>query len=309
MVYTVTLNPSLDYVTHLDCLIPGQINRTREERLFPGGKGINLSLVLSALGVENVALGFIGGETGQFIEDTLSAQNIKTNFIKLPSGSSRINIKILAKEETEINGAGPSVDKAALFALYQHINQLADGDVLILSGSVPCGLRDNTYTDILAQIKGHDVSFVIDSHGPLLTQTLQYRPFLIKPNLVELGDLFGKKLFHEEDIATHAHLLKEQGARNVLVSMGHRGALLLDENGNLHRHFAAPGAVVSSVGAGDAMLAGFLAGWINHRDYMPALRLGIAAGSATAFRYGLASHEEIFHVLASLSSPNENMHA
>ena len=292
MVYTVTFNPAIDYVVSVDELKPGEVNRSRREEIYFGGKGINVSLVLAELGIKSAALGFTAGFTGEAIEKGLAGRGITADFIRLPEGTSRINVKLRAGDtETEINGRGPDIGTAELEALFARLDRLADGDTLVLAGSVPASLPADIYERILARLSGRDIMTVVDASGSLLMNVLKYRPFLIKPNDHELGELFGCRLTTDEDIAFYAGKLRELGARNVLVSMAEKGSLLLDEAGELHRCPAHEGTVKNSVGAGDSMVAGFLAGLPE--GYEHALRLGTAAGGATAFSDGLADRAKI----------------
>lgn len=294
MIYTLTLNPAIDYVVQLDKpLTPGIINRSTGEAYQFGGKGINVSNVLRTLDMDTTALGFIAGFTGDALEQGLQAMGLATGFIRLSAGQTRINVKVKGSEETEINGAGPAITSVHMEALYQQLDTLVSGDVLVLSGSVPGCLSKDTYAKILARLQDKQISAVVDASGDLLMHTLQYRPFLIKPNLEELEALFGRSLSAGEQIAACAKVLQEKGARNVLVSMAAEGALLIDESGKQHRIQCPKGQVVNSVGAGDSMVAGFLAGWLKTGDYIYALKLGIAAGSASAFSLGLADRETI----------------
>ncbi len=293
MVYTVTLNPALDYEVHVDGFRAGSLNRTEDETLHFGGKGVNVSTVLHNLGVETVALGFVAGFTGQALEQGLRSAGIRTDFVHLQEGLTRINVKIRSGGETEINGRGPVVPPEALEALFQKLDRLEEGDVLVLAGSLPAGLPGDTYQRILSWIEGRGVLTVVDAARDLLKGVLPYRPFLIKPNSAELGELFGRGSLTGEELLSCAESLRNQGARNVLVSMAGDGSLLLDETG-VRRYLGVPeGTVRHSVGAGDSMVAGFLAGWLRHRDYAAAHRLGAAAGSATAFSRGLATGEEV----------------
>ena len=302
MVYTVTLNPALDYEVQVDGFRAGELNRTRRENLHFGGKGVNVSTVLHSLGVETVALGFVAGFTGQALEQGLARAGIKTDFIHLEEGLTRINMKIRSGEETEINGGGPAIPPAALEALFQKLDRLRAGDVLVLAGSLPGGLPEDMYPQILRRVRGREVLTVVDAARNLLRGALPYRPFLIKPNSAELGELFGKgPLTEEAEIRSCARSLQEQGARNILVSMAGDGSLLLDETGACRRLGVPPGTVRHTVGAGDSMVAGFLAGWLETRDYAAAHRMGAAAGSATAFSDGLATGEEIHALLPSFS--------
>lgn len=298
MIYTVTFNPAIDYVVHL----PGSlqldaVNRTTQEEYQFGGKGINVSSVLNALGCENTALGFVAGPTGRWLEDGLRAQGVHTDFIHLDEGVTRINVKIKAGEETEINGLGPRIGEADMAQLTAQLDRLGPGDALVLAGSIPACLAGDTYEKILVRLEGRGVQVVVDATRDLLVNVLQYRPFLIKPNNHELGEIFGRTLSTDEEIVECARLLQQKGARNVLVSMAGDGALLLDEGGNVHRLEAFKGKVKNSVGAGDSMVAGFVAGWLEKGDYAWALRLGSACGSATAFSDTLATRTEIESLL------------
>lgn len=296
MVYTVTLNPALDYEVLVDGFLPGSLNRTKHENMHFGGKGVNVSTVLHSLDVETAALGFVAGFTGKALEDGLKAAGIQTDFVRLAEGLTRVNVKISSGDgggETEINSQGPAIPAQALEALLQKLDRLETGDVLVLAGSLPMGLSGDTYQNILSRVEGRGVLTVVDAAKDLLRGVLPYRPFLIKPNSAELGDLFGKDSLTEEEIHSFARNLQSQGARNVLVSMAGEGSLLLDENGVCRRLGVPPGSVRHTVGAGDSMVAGFLAGWLESRDYAAAHRMGAAAGSATAFSDSLATGEEI----------------
>ena len=293
MIYTVTFNPALDYVVRMDALVLGQVNRTVSEDVQLGGKGINVSWVLRELGHENVALGFVAGFTGKAIENGLAAKGVATDFIHLPAGLTRINVKLKAGEETEINGKGPDISAEALEELLCKLDALGEGDVLVLAGSIPASMPSDVYESILARLEGKKVLCAVDATRDLLVNVLKYKPFLIKPNNHELGEIFGRVLNTDEEIRECAEKLQQQGARNVLVSMAGDGAMLLDENGGCHRLAAYKGKVENSVGAGDSMVAGFLAGYLDTGDYAHALRVGSAAGSATAFSDVLATRPEI----------------
>ncbi len=304
MVYTVTLNPALDYEVLVDGFLPGSLNRTKHENMHFGGKGVNVSTVLHSLDVEAAALGFVAGFTGKALEDGLKAAGIQTDFVHLAEGLTRVNVKISSGDgggETEINSQGPAIPAQALEALLQKLDRLETGDVLVLAGSLPMGLSGDTYQNILSRVEGRGVLTVVDAAKDLLRGVLPYRPFLIKPNSAELGDLFGKDSLTEEEIHFFARNLQSQGARNVLVSMAGEGSLLLDENGVCRRLGVPPGIVRHTVGAGDSMVAGFLAGWLESRDYAAAHRMGAAAGSATAFSDSLATGEEIRALLHAFS--------
>ena len=301
MIYTVTFNPAIDYVVRLDApLEVGQVNRACGEDCVLGGKGINVSGVLAQLGCPSVALGFVAGETGAWLERGLAAQGLHTDFVHLENGMTRINVKIKAAQETELNGAGPDIPDEALHQLEEKLDGLTENDVLILAGSIPASLPQDVYERLLARLDGRGVRCVVDATRALLVNVLPYHPFLIKPNNHELGEIVGRKLHTDEEIAAAARTLQEKGARNVLVSMAGDGALLLDEQGQMHRIGCPKGRVVNSVGAGDSMVAGFVAGWQQTRSYAVALRLGTACGSATAFSLGLATKEKIDELLVQL---------
>lgn len=303
MVYTVTLNPALDYEVLVDGFRAGGLNRTSREHMHFGGKGVNVSTVLHSLGVETVALGFVAGFTGDALEDGLKSGGIRTDFVRLEEGLTRVNVKIRSGgggDETEINSQGPVIPAPALEALLQKLDRLREGDALVLAGSLPAGLPGDVYQKILTRVEGRGVLTVVDAARDVLRGVLPYRPFLIKPNRAELGELFGKEALTEEEILSLAGSLQEQGARNVLVSMGGEGSVLLDESGVRRRLGTPPGTVRHTVGAGDSMVAGFLAGWLETRDYAAAHRMGAAAGSATAFSDGLATGPEVRALLAEL---------
>ena len=300
MIYTVTFNPSLDYVVQVDDFAVGEINRTRTESIYPGGKGINVSLVLQNLGLPSVALGFTAGFSGAEIERLLQEAGCRCDFIAVKAGYSRINTKIISGAETALNGQGPQLSEAELAALFNKLRRLTQDDVLVLAGSIPASLPDNIYEQILELLQPVGTRVVVDATGDLLLKVLKYRPFLIKPNHEELGEFFGRgPLLTEEEILAAAQKLQQQGVRNVLVSRGANGALLLDENGKMHKQASPKGTLVNSVGAGDSMVAGFLAGYLQTQDYDAALRLGVAAGSASAFKAWLATREDVEKILAS----------
>lgn len=294
MVYTVTLNPAIDYVVCLDGRVKlGEINRSTREAFQFGGKGINVSNVLRALDVPTAALGFVAGFTGEALEKGLLESGLETRFIHAQKGCTRVNVKLKADEETEINGIGPDISADEFSRFCAGLDALDPGDILVLSGSVPGCLGTDAYETILARLEGRGIRAVVDTAGDALLRTLKYKPFLIKPNLQELEDIFAAPLTTDAAIAASAAMLQKMGARNVLVSLGARGALLLDETGNAHRMDCPKGQVINSVGAGDSMVAGFLAGYLRTGDYDCALKLGIAAGSATAFSLGLAEKSKI----------------
>lgn len=293
MIYTVTFNPALDYVMRMDDLKLGSTNRSKEEAVFYGGKGINVSCVLKNLGIDSIALGFVAGFTGREIADGVKAQGVMTDFITLKEGMSRINVKIKADEETEINAQGPKIDAEELDHMFQKISHIQDGDVLVLAGTIPSTLPSDIYESIMEQLQDKKVDIVVDATKDLLKNVLKYHPFLIKPNNHELGELFGVTLQTDEEIEIYAKKLQELGARNVLVSMAGDGSLLVTETGEVHRMGVAKGKVVNSVGAGDSMVAGFVASYITNHNYLEALKFGTATGGATAFSEGLATKEKV----------------
>lgn len=300
MVYTVTFNPAIDYVVHTDRLLVGRTNRSRSEAMYVGGKGLNVSMVLAELGIRSRALGFVAGFTGRAIEDGAAEKGIETDFVHLKNGCSRINVKIKSDEETELNGQGPEIPEEAVGRLCEKLDRLRGGDVLVLAGSVPDTLPGDIYERILARLNGRKIKAAVDATKELLLNTLKYRPFLIKPNHHELEEIFGTELKTAEEIISYAERLREMGAVNVLVSMAGDGAVLVDEYGAVHRCGACRGTVRNSVGAGDSMVAGFIAGF-ESGDYDYALKLGTAAGGATAFSDGLAKKDEIFALLEQLN--------
>ena len=281
MIYTVTLNPSIDYVIKVDKLTTGNINRVNEEHVYPGGKGINVTRILKSLDNDNIALGFVSGFTGDYIINSLQELNLKSDFIKVKEGFTRINVKVKSEEETEINGQGPKISEEELNQFYKVIDKLVDGDILILSGSIPSCVEDR------------DIKVIVDATKNLLLNVLKYKPFLIKPNNHELAEMFNVELNSTEDVVFYARKLKEMGAQNVLISMGKDGALLVTENDEVFASSVAKGEVVNSVGAGDSMVAGFIAGYLKSNSYEEALRLGAASGGATAFSSDLATREFI----------------
>ncbi len=292
MIYTVTLNPSLDYIAWTDHFRPGGINRTTKEILNPGGKGINVSLVLKNLGYESIALGFTAGFTGKEIVRLLEERGINASFIQAEKGLSRINVKVRSEEETEINGMGPEISHEDMRELYRKLDRLSDGDILVLAGAVPANLPPTTYRDIMKHLSGKRLRIIVDASGSLLTDVLEYHPFLVKPNSYELSEIYGVTIRTREEAVPYACRLQETGAVNVLVSMAGEGAVLVAEDGRIFQAEAPKGRVRNSVGAGDSMVAGFLAGYLGSGDYEKAFRTGICAGSASAFSEGLADREE-----------------
>lgn len=295
MIYTVTFNPSLDYVVLVDDFQAGKLNRTTEELIFPGGKGLNVSTVLSNLGVENTALGFVAGYTGVELKKRLQNSNIITDFIEVSNGTTRINLKIRSNGngETEVNGQGPQVLEEDLAKLMSKIHSLSEEDVLVVSGSVSKGVPQNIYADIVKLCKEKDIKVVVDAASALLWNAIEHEPFLIKPNKDELEDIFYRDIFTKEEVIFYAKELQNRGAKNVLVSLGVEGAVLASEDGQVYEMDAPKGEVINSVGAGDSMVAGFLAEFLESGDYQKALKKGICAGSATAFSQGLATKEEV----------------
>ena len=297
MIYTVTFNPALDYVVFLDNLKLGDVNRSTRESIFYGGKGINVSTILNTLGLETTALGFVAGFTGKAIEDGLAAQGIHTDFIHLPEGNSRINVKVKHGDETEINGQGPVITEEAINELFAKLDTLTKEDILVLAGSIPNTLPEDIYEKILASLESKGIRIVVDATKDLLLNVLKYHPFLIKPNNHELGEMFGIVCKTDEDIVHYAKKLQEKGAVNVLISMAGDGAILLDEHGKVYQGRPPKGEVLNSVGAGDSMVAGFVTGYLNTGDYEKAFELGIATGSASAFEYWLAEKEDVVKLL------------
>lgn len=300
MIYTLSFNPAIDYVVFLNHFNVGQLNRTVRESSFIGGKGINVSLVLKELGFTSTAMGFLAGFTGKAIESELCSLGIKTDFVWLPQGNTRINVKIKTESETEINGQGPEIDAASLDVLRGKLTKLVKGDYLILAGSVPSSLPQDIYEQILGGLAEKEICVIVDATKDLLKKVLHFRPFLIKPNRSELGELFGEEPNTDEKVAQFAANLKEMGAQNVLVSLGGDGALLLDSENRQHHIQAVQGKAVNTVGAGDSMVAGFLAGYLQTEDFGYALKLGTSAGAATAFSEGLAKECDIREIFVKL---------
>ena len=284
MIYTVTFSPTLDYVVGIDSFRTGIINRTTSEQVYPGGKGVNVSIALKNFGFENTALGFTAGFTGAEIKRLLHGTGVQNNFINVENGMSRINMKIVSDTETAINGQGPQITKEDIGILYARLRCLVDGDYLVLAGHIPDILPPTMYEQVLEFLTGRSLKVVVDAEKELLTGTLKYRPWLIKPNRDELGEIFGVKIGSREDALPYARKLQEKGARNVLVSLGGDGAVLLSEDGTVYSSAALKGNVVSTVGAGDSMVAGFIAGYLrSDGDYETAFRQGMCAGAASSF--------------------------
>ena len=296
MIYTVTFNPSLDYIVSVKDFKLWNTNRTDTELMLPGGKGLNVSTVLKNLGMDSTALGFTAGFVGDEILRRIENIGFKSDFIKLENGCSRINLKLKNYDGTEINGQGPVIEHAHVEALMQKLDQLQEGDILILAGSIPSSMPASTYEDVLARLQDRKILTVVDATKNLLTNVLKYHPFLIKPNNHELGELFCLEFNTHEEVIPYAKELQKQGARNVLVSMGGKGAALVAENGEVYTSDAVKGRLVNAVGAGDSMVAGFLTGWLEQHDYAHAFRMALAAGSASAFSELLATKDEIMEI-------------
>ncbi|MCI5492536.1 MAG: 1-phosphofructokinase [Lachnospiraceae bacterium] len=301
MIYTVTFNPSLDYNVEVDDFTTGCINRTKKEHMIAGGKGINVSVVLQNLGHTSTALGFVAGFTGDQICHLLEEQGIRTDFIRLDQGCSRINVKLHSDTETEINGQGPGIGADSLKLLYKKLDRLQEGDVLVLAGSIPPSLPETIYRDIMEYLAARQVKIVVDATNELLLNVLPLHPFLIKPNHHELGEIFQTKIKGKQDVVTYAKKLQERGAVNVLVSMAGDGAVLLAEDGRVYESAAPDGIVRNPVGAGDSMVAGFVAGYQESGDYKKALVKGLCAGSASAFSDDLATADAVEALLSQLS--------
>ena len=293
VIYTVTFNPSLDYIVSVKDFRPGMTNRTSSELMLAGGKGINVSIVLGNLGIKSTALGFIAGFTGDEIVRRLHNSGINSEFIKINDGISRINIKLKSIDGTEINGQGPHIDSSHIEQLMNRLRRLESGDILVLAGSIPAGISDNIYKDIMDMLKDKGVQIVVDATSRLLTNVLEYKPFFIKPNQHELGDIFNVTLNTQEEVIPYALESKKMGAVNVCVSMGGKGAILVADDGNVYKAKSPDGILKNSVGAGDSLVAGFLSGWIEKKDYEYAFRKGVATGSASAFSERLATNGEV----------------
>lgn len=305
MIYTVTFNPSLDYIVTVEEFKLGLTNRTSSELMLPGGKGINVSTVLGNLGIENTALGFIAGFTGNEIVRRVEEMGVKSDFIQISDGNSRINLKLKSIDGTEINGSGPDISETAVNRLLEKLDILEKGDILVLAGSIPNSMSDDIYKIILDKLSDRDVKTIVDATKDLLVNVLSYHPFLVKPNNHELGEIFHVELNTRKEVIPYAQKLQEMGAVNVLVSMAGEGAVLIAENGNIYETQAPKGKLVNGVGAGDSMVAGFLAGWIDKKDYQHAFRMGVSAGSASAFSEYLATKQEVEAVYQQLINQKE----
>ena len=301
MINTITLNPSLDYIVKVDNFKVDAVNRSNEEQIYPGGKGINVSIVLNNLGVKNTALGFIAGFTGDEILRRIKDHGVDCDFIKVKSGLSRLNVKLKSNEETEINGSGPRISESDLELLFEKISHLKKGDYLVLSGSIPSSVPNDIYESIMKRLLDKEVEFVVDATKDLLLKVLKYKPFLIKPNHHELAELFNVTLNDDNDIIKYGKKLQEMGAKNVLISMAGDGAILIPENGDPIKREVPKGILKNSVGAGDSMVAGFISGYLKNNDINEAFKMGIATGSASAFSEELATKDEVINLLEQMN--------
>lgn len=301
MIYTVTFNPSLDYIVSVNDFQLGLTNRTDSELILPGGKGINVSTILMNLGIDSTAFGFAAGFTGEEIIREVEAMGIRSDFIKIDSGISRINLKLKNIAGTEINGSGPEISEEKIEELLRKLDILGEGDILVLAGSIPASMPADMYSTIMERLQHKNVTFIVDATKDLLINVLKYKPFLIKPNNHELGELFDVKLTTREEVIPYGKKLQKQGARNVLISMAGEGAVLVAEDGSVYEAPAPKGTLVNAVGAGDSMVAGFTAGWIEKKDYRHAFYMGVSAGSASAFSEYLATKEEIMDLYEKVS--------
>ena len=302
MIYTVTCNPSVDYIIDVEKFVPGIVNRSSSESVYPGGKGINVSIVLKNLGLDNTALGFVAGFTGDYIENELKNKGISTDFIEVEEGFSRINVKLRSEQESEINGSGPGFSDAHIKKLYDKLDKIKDGDILILSGSIPSQMPETLYSDICDYLKEKDIMIVVDATKDLLMNVLKFHPFLIKPNNHELGEIYGVTLKTREEVIPYAKKLQEEGAKNVLISMAGEGAVLIAQDGSVYQSEAPKGKLVNSVGAGDSMVAGFVAVYLFcDGDCGEAFKYGLSTGSASAFTEWLATKEQVEKVKGGLN--------
>lgn len=301
MIYTVTFNPSLDYIVSVNDFQLGLTNRTDSELILPGGKGINVSTILMNLGIDSTAFGFAAGFTGEEIIREVEAMGIRSDFIKIDSGISRINLKLKNIDGTEINGSGPEISEEKIEELLRKLDILGEGDILVLAGSIPASMPADMYSTIMERLQHKNVTFIVDATKDLLINVLKYKPFLIKPNNHELGELFDVRLTTREEVIPYGKKLQKQGARNVLISMAGEGAVLVAEDGSVYEAPAPKGTLVNAVGAGDSMVAGFTAGWIEKKDYRHAFYMGVSAGSASAFSEYLATKEEIMDLYEKVS--------
>ena len=297
MIYTLTFNPSLDYIVRVKNFEAGKLNRVSYEKILPGGKGVNVSTVLGNLGHPNTALGFTAGFTGEALKAMLKEKKVVSDFIDIPEGMTRINVKMKSQQETEINGQGPAISDEHLQALYRRLDELESGDYLVISGSIPSSMPSDMYEIIMKRLQGRGINIIVDASQQLLVKVLKYHPFLIKPNHHELNEIFDAEVTRREEVKPYAEKLQQMGARNVLVSMGGQGAVLLSEDGQFEQTEAPAGILVNSVGAGDSMVAGFLAGYLESGDYHRAFMMGVCSGSASAFSEELASRAEVEELL------------
>ncbi|MBP5198824.1 MAG: 1-phosphofructokinase [Lachnospiraceae bacterium] len=297
MIYTVTFNPSLDYIVSVNHFKLGVVNRTVKEIIFPGGKGVNVSMVLNNMGLENTALGFRAGFTGEALDSLMKKKGINSDFIEVKEGLTRINVKLRSDEESEINGQGPKILKEDIDKLFERLDRLKDGDILVLAGSIPDVMPESMYMDIMKYLEHKDLKIIVDATKDLLVNVLKYHPFLIKPNNHELGEIFGVEIKDKKDVITYAKKMQEMGALNVLVSMAGDGGVLVAEDGSVYESEAPKGKVVNSVGAGDSMVAGFITGYLKYKDYEKAFKMGLCTGSASAFSEELATLAEVTALL------------
>ena len=301
MIYTITFNPCIDYIVSMDNFTLGKTNRTTAEKVLPGGKGINVSTVLTNLGISNIALGFLAGFTGEEIKRLCLKRGILCSFISLPDGANRINVKLKDFDGTEINGLGPDIPKEKLQELLIQLQHLKDGDSLVLAGSLPASLPPHMYQIIMEILKDKNVNIVVDATKELLMNSLSYRPFLIKPNKQELEEIFDMEIHSKEDAIRYARHLQRLGARNVIVSLSNHGAILVSEEGESFEADVPPGKLINAVGAGDSMIAGFLTGWETTGDYEYAFKMAVAAGSASAYSEDLATKDEVMELFSKLA--------
>ncbi|MFI3210182.1 MAG: 1-phosphofructokinase [Peptostreptococcaceae bacterium] len=304
MIYTLTLNPSIDYIVELDNFVEGSVNRTKNEKAYPGGKGINVSSILRALEFDSIALGFVSGFTGEYVKQILTEKNINHNFIEVNEGFTRINVKIKSSDETEVNGSGPNISENQIQNILDQVKSLKKYDILVIAGSMPSSVRSDIYEDIMKIAKEKEILVVADTTKKLLTDLLKHNPFLIKPNIHELEEIFETKINSDEEIITFAKQLQTMGAKNVLVSLGKDGAILVTDENQILKSNVAKGTVKNSVGAGDSMVGGFIAGYIKNKDYKDALKLGATCGCATTFSYDIATKEFIDSLIDEINVEN-----
>lgn len=297
MIYTITFNPALDYITQVENFKIGKINRTKVEKILPGGKGLNVSIVLNNLKIKNTAIAFIGGFTGEELKNKIENYGIGTDFIKVTDGITRINIKINSDEETAINGQGPQIMEKEIKELLEKIDKMKNNDIVVISGNIPNGVPKTIYETICEKLAKKEILYIVDATRELLINVLRYKPFLIKPNKEEIEETFNVKLNNIEEIKTYARKLQEMGAQNVLVSLGGEGALLISKDKKEYYSKAPKGKVINTVGAGDSMVAGFLTGFLKTNKYENAFKMGIATGSASAFSENLATEEDVEKIL------------